>query len=235
MNNTENTIYNILFKDNYKTVSIYILIIIIILYISSNVEYNINIIIGIIIIAFVIYNINFYTMHELQTDQEIKQDKFNSLYTRNKILKDQPKIVDILFYMLDYKKYSLLKYNNLIQQFEKFVKLYNDCLKDYTLIFDNYQILVDIKLTILVIMNSFVFSIISNILENKLIKIREISELVLNEYLNDLVIINKKIIYYNGYNINTKPINTTSIIPFNTFNDNNISNGNLQIQDLQMA
>lgn len=235
MNNTENTIYNILFKDNYKTVSIYILIIIIILYISNNVEYNINIIIGIIIIAFVIYNINFYTMHELQTDQEIKQDKFDSLYTRNKILKDQPKIVDILFYMLDYKKYSLLKYNNLIQQFEKFVKLYNDCLKDYTLIFDNYQILVDIKLTILVIMNSFVFSINSNILENKLIKIREISELVLNEYLNDLVIINKKLIYYNGYNINTKPINTTSIIPFNTFNDNNISNGNLQIQDLQMA
>lgn len=235
MNDTTNTIYNILFNDNYKTVGIYILLIIIIMFISNNINYNINIIIGVLIIGFIIYNVNYYTMHEQQTDKEIKKDKFDSLYTRNDIIKDQPKIVDILFYMQDYKKYSLLKFKNLIEQFEKFIKLYTDCQKDYTLVFDNYEILVDIKLTILVIINSFVFSINSTILENKLIKIRETTELVLNEYLNNLVIINKKMIYYNGYNINTKPIDTTNVIAFNTFNDNNISNGNLQIQDLQMA
>jgi hypothetical protein len=50
---------------------------------------------------------------------------------------------------------------------------------------------------------------------------RKTVESMLNDFLNKLVIIQKKDLYYNGFNINTKIINTDNILPANYFDTHN--------------
>ena len=229
---TNNIIYNILNYDEPSIIFNYGIFLIIIIFIFSKINFNINILIGLLFFSIISYY--FYTYKEINTigKLELKKNKFNSLYTKSKILEKYPDIVDILFYMEEFKNQSISIYNELIKNFENFCKIYEYCTIDYKLIYSYYSTLTDIKINILFSLNSFIFSSYDNYLETKINNIKISTERTLNKLLNNLVIINKKKLYYNGYNNTTKLIDYSNIVPSNIVDNINYLPNSYNISNL---
>jgi len=210
---TDNIIYNIINSQEPKQIFMYGLIIVIITFISTKIIFNTNILIGLVFCSLIIYY--FYTnrKYNILTDEQKFKDKYNSINTNNNILNKYPKIVDFLFYMENFKYKDINNYNNIINSFENFCKIYEYCIIDYNLIFTNYQKLVDQKDIILNEINNFIF--IDKNYDNILIKQANSAEKIINDLLNNLIILFKKKIYYEGYDNSILNIDYSNVLPYN--------------------
>ena len=133
----------------------------------------------------------------------------------------------IIFFLI------IQQFNNLVASFESFCQIYEYCLLDNNIIFSGYQSLLEQKILILTIINSFIFSTDEIEYENILIKHKIAVEILLNGLLSNLLLLYKKKIYYDGYNINSKNIDTCNILPYNFLYDINYKNTNqFNIQNL---
>jgi len=232
INSTPNILYNIINFEQSNIVFNYFILFIIFIFIFSNIDFNINILIGILFCSVIVYY--FYTERSQNFiyDNEKKKDKFDSLYTVNKTLEKYPEIVDILFYIEDLKQYNIPQFNSLQDLCEQFFKLYESCNVDYNLINIYYTTMVDLKVLILSNLNTFIINTFNSKITDKLLLTKKNIEDKLNNYLNNLYIIQQKNLYYNGYNYNTFVIDKSSVLPSNyldPINDNkfsNISNNN---------
>jgi hypothetical protein len=219
---TNNLIYNVINSQDPKQIFLYAFIIVIITFISTKIIYNINILIGLIFCSLIIYYLYTFRKQNILTDEQKFEEKFNSICTNDNILNKYPKIVDFLFYMENFKYKSIENYNEIINSFQNFCKIYEYCLIDYNLIFKNYKKLLDLKDQILSQINNFIFIYENVEYEIILIKQQNSAEKIINELLNNLVILFKKKIYYDGYTNNTKIIDYSNIMPYNIFyQDNN--------------
>jgi hypothetical protein len=177
--------------------------------------------IGLIFCSIVIYYIYTYRKYNIKTDKELKNDKFNMLATNNQILSKYPKIVDFLFYFENYKQFSISQFEELKKKFELFCEIYEYCLIDNNLIFTNYIVLKDIKILITNLINSFIFNSYEMQYENIIIKQKIAAQKLLDDMLGKLVVLYKKNLYYNGYDINKYNVDYQNIIPFNALYDFN--------------
>lgn len=218
---TENVLYNVINSEDPKQLFLYGLVIVIIIFISTKISYSSNVLIGLIFCSLIIYYLYTYRKYNILTDKQKFDLKYNNLYTNDNILIKYPKIVDYLFYLENFKYKSIDNYNNIIISFQNFCKIYEYCLIDNNLIFTNYQKLIDIKNTILEQINNFIFIYENSIYENILIKQNISAEKIINELLNNLVILFKKKIYYDGYNNGTINIDYSNILPYNILYSNN--------------
>lgn len=214
-NNTDNILYNVINSQDPKQIFLYMSIIICIIFISTKINYNSNILIGLVFCSLIIYYLYTHRKYNILTDNEKFKEKYYNLYTENNILIKYPKIVDFLFYMEKFKSKSINEYNNLIEIFENFCKIYEYCIIDYNLIFTNYQKLVDLKITILNQINNFIFVNKNIKYDDILLKQKISAEKIIDELLNNLVILYKKKIYYDGYDANVINIDYSNILPFN--------------------
>lgn len=220
-NETDNLLYNVINSEDPKQIFMYGLIILVITFISTKIIYNLNILIGLIFCSLIIYYLYTYRKYNIITDNKKFKEKFNNLYTKNNILVKYPKIVDFLFYIENFKYKNIESYNSIINSFEIFCKIYEYCLIDINLIFTNYQKLVDIKINILNQINNLNFIYEDVKYENVLIKQKISAEKIINDLLNNLVILYKKKIYYDGYNNNTINIDYSNILAYNILDEPN--------------
>jgi hypothetical protein len=218
---TDNLLYNIINSEDPQQIFMYGTIILIVTFISTKIIYNLNVLIGLIFCSLIIYYLYTYRKYNIISDNEKFKEKFNNLYTKNNILVKYPKIVDFLFYFENFKYKNIESYNELILSFENFCKIYEYCLIDYNLIFTNYQQLVDIKITILNQINNFIFIYENVKYENVLIKQKISAEKIINDLLNNLVILYKKKIYYDGYNNKTINIDYSNVLAYNILDEPN--------------
>jgi hypothetical protein len=218
---TDNISYNILNYDSPQTIFFYGVILVIFIWFSLRINFSYSLLIGLIFYSFLIYYL--YTNSKVKYIDEY--DKLNTKYTLintpNNILKKYPNIIDFLFYMTEFKEISPILYLNIQTFFENFILLYEACLQDIKLINQNYLTLQILKNKILYTINSFTFNSLTNTTTVKLYNMRNIVENMLNTYLEELVLIQKKDIYYNGYNMKTQIINTDNILPHNYFDSQN--------------
>lgn len=218
---TNNLLYNAINTEDPKQLFLYISIIIVITFISTKIIYNTNILIGLVFCALIIYYLYTYRKYNILTNNEKFSEKFNSLYTENNIINKYPRIVDFLFYLQNFKFKNIESFNTIINSFEKFCQIYEFCLIDFKLIFTNYQKLVDWKITILNQINNLNF-IYKNVDYEDILFMQKISaEKIIDELLNNLVILSKKQIYYNGYYNTTKKIDYSNVLPYNILNEPN--------------
>lgn len=218
---TDNLLYNVINSQDPQQIFLYGMIIVIITFISTKIIYNSNILIGLVFCSLIIYYLYTYRKYNITTDKEKFNKKFNSLYTSNNILVKYPKIVDFLFYLENFKYFSIQQYNNIISLFENFTKIYEYCLLDYNMIFTSYQKLVDIKISILNEINNLNFIYKNVEYVNVLIKQKISAEKIIDELLNNLVILYKKKIYYDGYNNGTINIDYSNILAYNILDEPN--------------
>lgn len=230
---TDNILYNVINTQDPAQLFMYGLVVVIVVFISTKISFNSNILIGLVFCSLIIYYLYTYRKYNIITNKEKFDLKYKNLYTNKNILQKYPKIVDFLFYLENFKYLSVSNYNNIIDSFENFCKMYEYCLIDNNLINTYYQTLIDQKDIILNQINNFNFISKNSTYENVLILQRNSAENVLNELLNNLVILFKKNIYYNGYNNGTINIDYSNVLPYNilyktnynkNFDEYNISN-----------
>jgi hypothetical protein len=224
-----NVIYNILNFEEPKVIFIYGIVLIFFILIFSKISINFGIIIGLLFYSILIYY--FYTDRNLNNiyAAEKYNQKINSLDRPTNVLVDYPEVVDFLFYIEDIRKYSNIIYEKIASLFKEFCVLYRSCIIDYNLIDRLYQKMVDIKINIMININSFVFNTNSYQYTEKMFRSKLQAEQILNNLLNELVLIQKKKIYYNGYNISTKIIDTSGVLPSNILSDPNPQFTNINI------
>jgi len=218
---TDNLLYNVINSQDPQQIFMYGMIIIIVTFISTKIIYNSNVLIGLIFCSLIIYYLYTYRKYNIITDKEKFNEKFNNLYTSNNILVKYPKIVDFLFYLENFKYSNIASYNDIINSFENFCIIYEYCIINNNTIFTNYQKLVDLKITILNQINNFNFIYRDIEYENILLKQKISAEKIINELLNNLVILYKKKIYYDGYNNNTINIDYSNILAYNILDEPN--------------
>lgn len=212
---TDNIIYNIINYDEPEIIFLYGIIIVVFIFISINITFNYNILVGLLFCSVIIYYIYTYNKYNLLTRTKINKDKFDSLYSKNQILQKYPDIVDFLFYIENFKSNNIQQYEKLIEEFENFVRIYEYCIIDNDLIFKFYSTLISKKIFILSIINSFLFTQPQTEYEKILIKQKIEAEKLLDKYINFLVVLYKKKIYYDGYNSNRNNITSTNVLPYN--------------------
>ncbi len=78
-----------------------------------------------------------------------------------------------------------------------------------------------IKIKILYKFNSFIFNTMGYQYTKNIANVRENTRKLLNQYLNDLILLQNKKIYYSGYDNTTSILNTTNIFPHNILDDPN--------------
>jgi hypothetical protein len=218
---TDNLLYNVINSQDPQQIFMYGMIIIIITFISTKIIYNSNVLIGLVFCSLIIYYLYTYRKYNITTDKEKFNEKFNNLYTSNNILVKYPKIVDFLFYFENFKYSNIASYNDVINSFENFCRIYEYCLINNNTIFTNYQKLVDLKITILNQINNFNFIYRDVVYGNVLLKQKISAEKIINDLLNNLVILYKKKLYYDGYNNNTINIDYSNVLAYNNLNEPN--------------
>lgn len=221
-NETDNVIYNIINYQEPQTLFLYGVLLVIFIFISAKIDFNYSILIGLMFYSILIYYL--YTNKKVNYIDNFDKlnTKYENLNTSNNILKKYPNIIDFLYYMSEFKSVSPSIYFNIRTLFENFILLYESCLQDINLINDNFLSLTIIKNEILYKINSFTFNLLSNAETVKLYDMRKTVENILNNFMKELLLIQKKDIYYNGYNTKTKIINIDDILPANYFDiDNN--------------
>jgi hypothetical protein len=226
-NETNNLLYNIINSQDPKAIFLYGIIIIVITFISTKIHYNYNVLIGLVFCSLIIYYIYTYKKQNILTKIQTDKEKFDSLYSKHQILYKYPEIVDFLFYMENFKAKNIQEYDNLISGFENFCKTYEYCLIDYNLINKFFNNLIDQKIKILIVINSFVFTHEQTEYEKILIKQKIEAEKLMDNLLNNLALLYKKKNYYDGYNINTSKIQISNVLPYNILYDCDSKSDNL--------
>lgn len=221
---TDNPIYNILNSNDPISLFWYGIIIILGIFISIHFIFIPNILIGLIFCCIIIYYLNTYKKYNILTREKLDDEKFNLLYSQNRILQKYPEIVDFLYYIENFKENNIQQYNELVSSFENFIKIYEYCIIDNNLIFKFYSTLLGQKIYILSVINTFIFTQQEGGYEKILIKQKIQAEKLLDKYLNNLVILKKKKIYYDGYNNNSNIIGNYNVLPYNLNYSSDYSN-----------
>lgn len=218
---TENTLYNILNYEDPQTIFYFGITLVIFIYITSKIKFNYSVLIGLIFYSIFVYYI--YTNKKVNYIDEFEKlnTKYEMINTNNNKLKKYPNIIDFLYYIGELKSVSISLYYEIESSFENFIELYESCLQDIKLINANYETLQTIKNKILYRINAFNLNLLTNAETIKLYNMRKTIEKLLNDFLNELYILQQKNIYYNGYNIKTNLINKNNVYPSNFLDTNN--------------
>jgi Ca2+/Na+ antiporter len=215
INSTSNILYNIINHEESYIIFNYFVLIIIFLFIFSNIDFKVSTFIGLIFCSIIIYYFNTYRSVNFTYNTEKKKEKFKKLSTTYNIIESYPEIVDILFYIEDLRQYNMPQFNKIQSLIEQFLKLYEACNVDYSLVNTFYPTLIDLKVLILSSLNTFIINTFNYKITDKLLLVKKNLQLKLNKYLDELVVIQEKNLYYNGYNNNTYMIDKSNILPSN--------------------
>jgi hypothetical protein len=230
---SNNVLYNIINYQEPQTIFWYGFILIIFIFVSSKIEFNYSILIGLIFYSILIYYL--YTDKKINYIDSFEKlsTKYDMINTNNNILKQYPVIIDLLFYMREFKSYSIEIYNRIVIQFENFIILYESCLKDMELISKNYLSMETIKYQILYIIDSYNYNTNNYNYSDKIYKIKKRVEQILNVFLKEIYIMQDKKIYYNGLTNNSNIIDKNAILSVNYFDSYNEYIRNTKSYDIQ--
>ena len=216
---TDNILYNIINFEEPQQIFYYFIYLIIFLFVFTNIDFSITLFIGIIFFSILIYY--FYTNRNknyIDSEQKLndKYETFND--ESNSTIKDYPDIVDFIFYLSTFEKYNQDTFNDIVKLFDNFIFYYNSIKIDKSLADISFKTMKNIKFNIINKIETFNFTTNNFILTQQTTKNRKRVEELLNGYLDKVLLIYKKNLYYNGYNNQSKIITSNNIIEYNFFN-----------------
>jgi hypothetical protein len=219
MNENYNVVYNILNSQTNQTLFYYCILFLIVIIIFTNIKISFTLFFGLIIYFTYVVYFTYNNNRNTTTNNEkfnIKKNDFENIPEKYK------DIIDFLFYLQSFKGFSYILYNETEILINNFINLYDICINHYELVNDYYNTLYNLMLRILINIENFNLNGVpqEQIKENK-----EMIEKILFNYLNNLILINNKNNYYNGFDIYSKIIDNSTTHPYNLFNfENNYTN-----------
>jgi hypothetical protein len=211
----ENFLYDIIFDSTNKFFYLYIIIIIFLIFIFVNIDFNYNILIALLFSTIIIFIIYIYRKNNFLDDKQKLEEKISIISSPTSTINNYSDIIDFLFY---FKEYSLIDYNNyqkIIKQLDNFIIIYENINNNFKYINYSYHKMKKIINNILELINSIKYSSY-NIKKSEILEKNKISiKIILDKYLENIIQLNNRYIYYNGYSINHNKINDEKILPFN--------------------
>lgn len=216
---TDNILYNIINYEEPQQIFYYFIYLIIFLFVFTNIDFSITLFIGIIFFSILIFY--FYTSRNknyINSEQKLNA-KYGTFYDdSNATIKEYPDIIDYIFYLSTFKKYNQNTFNDIVKLFDNFIFYYNSIKIDKSLADVSFKTMKNIKFNIINKIETFNFTTNNFILTQQTTKNRKRVEELLNGYLDKVLLIYKKNLYYNGYNNQSKIITSNNIIEYNFFN-----------------
>ena len=203
-------------KLDKKTLFWYIIIFFLVLYVISHYEIKLNILFGFIISSLLItYLYLNFTENKEKHDERINTEK-SLIIPKSKELDKYEEIVDFLFSIQDFYTNNSLAYEDLIMYLDNFFISYREVMNNNEMAGINYSNMVDQKNNSLNTLQSIIFNMLPNNSRDKKLNdaVNKLDSL-LNVYLKKVHYINEKYIYDNGFNVKTKLLDTSNIVPFN--------------------
>ena len=230
---SDNILYNIINYQEPETLFFYGVLLVVFIFIFTLIEINYGLLIGLIFYSIVVYY--FYTDKKINYVDNFNKlnTKYDYIDTNTNVIKNYPPIIDLIFYMREFKEHSISIYNDVLIQFENFLILYEACMEDINLISANYPTLIIIKNKILYTLESYNFNTDNIAYTSKIYLLKKKAQVLLNNFLEQLTLEQKKNIYYNGYNLSTKPIDNSNILPCNFLDGENEYFRNTKIYNVQ--
>ena len=212
--------YDIINNENQQVIFNYCVLFILIIYIFQYQTINISILFGIILFYCILsYYYNYRKSNNLE-NEKINKNKFEKIQTNNNILSKYTDINDLLFYFLNFKDFSVVKYNQIILLFSNFITLYEVYIIQPDLINNNYNTFIDLQHKIIDTIEEYKFIVFDNTYYDIIDKTKNNANEILKKYINEINILHKKNVNLNGYNINTKILNKNIVKPINFYIEN---------------
>lgn len=203
---TDNKIYDIINNENNKTLFLYGLLLFFVIFIFKNKQFSSGLLIGLIIYIIIVNYSYTYNTENILNDKKKEEIKIESINTEYNEIKMYPEFVDFLFYLKPYESYNESLYLKITQLLNQFLILYENCIIKNELINDYYITLLNLKIQILNRIENLSLMGAENLEE-----IKDNLQIILNKKLEELQLIHDKYIYYNGYDINTRNINSKQL------------------------
>ena len=201
-------LYEFIDKWDGNRLFTYIVIFIAIIWIFTQKELGINILIALLVGFFVINYLNYRTTTNAETIdniQNIKKDIIRpKLYEQTKKQND---IVDFLFSIQDLYMYLPQQYEVMVNSINYFYDLYNDIIIDHKTCYANYDTMKRFKRDALNALMSLIYTIPEDIRVRK--KINEsvlVLDKIMTKDLDQISYIIDDYTYKNGYSVDTKII-----------------------------
>jgi hypothetical protein len=228
-----NLVFNIINNSKPNILFNYSIIIVALVLIFNSINLYQNATIGIFVSLTVIYYFyTFRSINDISTEKKINE-KYDLINTRSSVLEKHIKFTNILFYMDDFKYLNIPLFNILTSQIESFCNTFESCMTNFKLIDTMYSTLIQLKLNIMASINNLSFLSGNFVMQEKINRIRNELENVLNKYLKIIVGNYKKNIYYNGYNKNSKLIDDSNVLALNSFEVHDYKINNFNYSNLQ--
>lgn len=203
-------IYTFVDSLDNKTLFLYIFIAIIIIGIISKFSITLNIFFGLIIATIVIMFLyeqktHSKTLHETQVNEKLKTIKPEAPMLTEK--KDE-QLIDFLFSIQDFYIYNPQAYEELVDNIDGFLKIYDTLFNEEKFIFYYYKIAENKKNNALNNLHSIIYKLPKEpLMTDKFDRSHKRLETILNVKLNELYDKCMLSLKANGYNIHVTPIN----------------------------
>lgn len=191
-----------------QTLFLYIIIIVFIIVIFRRFNISLSIILAIFIAIIVIVYINTNNTLNIRSDEEIFQDKVNTIKPTPINIQKYPKFVDFIFGIQDMYQYNVPAYEQMIDSIDFILDLYEEAKINNQVAGSNYEIIDHKRIETTGNLQSIIYNLPTNtIYINKLNDSIEYLDDLIIELLDEVYSLNQLYIFNNGYNIETKIIN----------------------------
>lgn len=193
-------IFNEIDNSTSKIKYIFYITPIILIFILTKFNIKLNVLVALLISGIAILYINYKNQSDENNVKEIYKIKQNLIRPKSEIINKYDQYVDFLFSIQDFYAYNPPAYENLIENLEVFLELYEESLIANELAGLNYGLADKRQSRILNNLHSIIYNLpVNKLLTDKLnasiIKLDDMLEEMLNEMIN----INKNYIDVNGY------------------------------------
>lgn len=203
------SIFSLIDSFDNKSLFVYIVIILVLIFYFKNKSIRLNIILALVIGIIIILYLN--DAKTLKNDREQKQQehKLSVIKPPPKNIKDKDDIIDLLFSIQDLYPYNPEVYEEMVDNIDAFIALYNIIKTDQSYCEYYYQIADSKKSNAINALHSIIFSLPNNkIIEDKLTRAYKRLDTILTKYINELYKVCINDLVTKGFDTTRKLINT---------------------------
>lgn len=202
---------------NPSSIMLYIIVFCICIMYFRDMNITMGIILGIVVSVCLIYFLYHREITDINNETELHNLKSQNIKPQTKHIQNYRELTDFVFSIQEFHSYNPQAFEQLVQNLDTFIEIYEYVLLDNSLAGDYYSIADMHKLSALNHLHSIIIVIPSDKkIIHKLNSSMEILEKLLNGYLTEIYEKNKKYIGENGYFNNSKIIEL-NISPYNSY------------------
>lgn len=191
-----------------QRVFIYVVVFLAILWFISRQNMGINVLIAIIIGVFVINYMNFRSIKNSDTQEDIKKIKRDAIVPKvTEDTKEHDEIINFLFSIQDMYVYNPIQYIEMINNINFFYDLYKTAQVDNSTVYTGYDLMKQYKRNALNALSSIIFSLPEDRrVRDKINTSAKILDDIMTKDLDQISYMLDNYTYKNGYSVNTKII-----------------------------